>query len=109
MKILINACYGGFGLSDEAIMMYGDVKKWNLQKHGTCWYMDGIQDNDHFVSCYSIPRDDRELIAVVEALGEKASGEFSRLRIVEIPDDVNWEIHEYDGKEWVAEVHRTWY
>jgi hypothetical protein len=27
---------------------------------------------------------------------------------VDIPDDVKWEIEEYDGNEWVAEVHRTW-
>jgi len=27
---------------------------------------------------------------------------------VEIPDDVKWHIHEYDGLEHVAEDHRTW-
>jgi hypothetical protein len=28
--------------------------------------------------------------------------------VVTIPDDVAWTIEEYDGNEWVAEVHRTW-
>jgi hypothetical protein len=27
---------------------------------------------------------------------------------VDIPDDVNWYIEEYDGNEHVAERHRTW-
>jgi len=30
------------------------------------------------------------------------------LKIVEIPDDVDWEINEDDGSEWIAEKHRTW-
>lgn len=55
-----------------------------------------------------IPRDDADLIAVVEALGEAASGKFAALKVVEIPADVEWTIEEYDGREWVAEKHRTW-
>jgi hypothetical protein len=27
---------------------------------------------------------------------------------VDIPLDIQWTIEEYDGDEWVAEVHRTW-
>jgi hypothetical protein len=30
------------------------------------------------------------------------------LTIVDIPDDIEWQIEEYDGMEWVAEVHRIW-
>jgi hypothetical protein len=37
-----------------------------------------------------------------------ANGSFSRLKIVEIPDGVEWTIQEFDGNEWVAEKHRTW-
>jgi hypothetical protein len=48
------------------------------------------------------------LIAVVELMGSKACGGHAELKIVEIPDDVNWYIEEYDGREWVAERHRTW-
>ena len=32
----------------------------------------------------------------------------AKLKIVEIPDDVEWIIEEYDGKEWIAEDHRRW-
>ena len=48
------------------------------------------------------------LLECVEKLGEEANGTYAELKIVEIPDDVNWEIGEYDGLEWVEEVHRRW-
>lgn len=53
-------------------------------------------------------RDDPVLVQVVEELGSKASGRHASLKIVDIPDDVKWHIHEYDGLEHVAEDHRTW-
>jgi hypothetical protein len=40
--------------------------------------------------------------------GVNLDGQFSELKIVEVPDDVNWYIEEYDGMEHVAERHRTW-
>lgn len=55
-----------------------------------------------------IPRNDPALVQVVEELGEKANGRCASLRVVEIPDGVEWEIDEYDGNEHVAEKHRTW-
>ena len=45
---------------------------------------------------------------IVQELGKKADGKYSELRIVEVPDEVDWQIDEYDGQEWVAEKHRTW-
>jgi len=49
------------------------------------------------------------LVSIVEEMGSKnASGNFAQLKIVEIPDDVEWQIEEYDGRERVAEAHRTW-
>lgn len=55
-----------------------------------------------------LSRENPNLIKVIETLGEKANGQFSQLKIVEIPDDVEWTIEEHDGAEWVAEKHRTW-
>jgi hypothetical protein len=49
------------------------------------------------------------LIQVVEEMGGMANGSFASLKIVEIPNDVNWYIEDYDGHEWVAERHRTWH
>ena len=66
----------------------------------------------HSLDNREIPRDDPRLIQVVEELGADhrsgASGACANLTIVEVPDDVEWEIQEYDGNEWVAEKHRTW-
>lgn len=44
----------------------------------------------------------------MEQLGEAADGDYAELKVVEIPDDVQWIVEEYDGAEWVAEKHRTW-
>ena len=55
-----------------------------------------------------LARDDPCLVQVVEQLGAVANGRHADLKVVEIPDDVNWYIEEYDGKEWVAERHQTW-
>lgn len=84
MKIIINNCYGGFGLSTKALE-----------------YLSITHD-------YHIQRNDPLLIECVEKLGIDANGRYSKLKIIEIPDDVEWIIQEYDGMEWVAEKHRTW-
>lgn len=57
----------------------------------------------------SIARDNPELVRLVREWGSsRASGNWADLQVVTIPDDVEWEIMEYDGNEWVAEKHRTW-
>lgn len=56
-----------------------------------------------------IERDDPALIETLETIGLlDCNGALSNINIVEIPDDVIWEIEEYDGNEWVSEVHRRW-
>lgn len=57
---------------------------------------------------WEITRDDERLIKVVEKLGDRANGACAELKIVEIPDYVDWEIDEYDGLESVDEAHRSW-
>lgn len=55
-----------------------------------------------------IPRDDPKLVQVVRQLGHEANGPHAELKVVEVPDDVKWTVEEYDGREWIAEEHRTW-
>lgn len=56
-----------------------------------------------------LPRNDPKLIECIETLTPAvASGALASLAIVEIPDDVDFIIEEYDGLEWIAERHRTW-
>ena len=91
MKIAINTCYGGFGLSKEAYEFLGMT-----------W--------DRFGYAYNSDekRTDPKLIECIETLGEKANGSCVSLKVIDIPDDVNWTISEYDGREAVEEVHRVW-
>lgn len=48
---------------------------------------------------FSIQRNDKYLVQVVEELGEEASGAFSRLTVVEIENGRWYKINEYDGYE----------
>lgn len=115
MKVVINRCFGGFGLSHEAVVRYAQLKGLDLtvvekeSKHfgEFDYYLGAVEDENYWYEGM-IARDDPALVRTVEELGEKAESKFSTLKVVDIPDDVEWTIHEYDGNEWVAEVHRTW-
>lgn len=114
MKVVINSCYGGFGLSDEAMVCYFDLKGWDIEIEDTgcslgryAYYVLDGDTREYFCSS-DIDRSDKILVEVVELLGEKANGDFSKLKIVDIPDDIEWDIVEYDGREHIAEAHRTW-
>ena len=113
MKIVINGDYGGFSLSDEAILEYGKRKGLNLVKdENTNWsisiFYKGSVAKENYFDDREIPRNDSDLVSVVENLGEAAYGFTASLKIVEIPEDVDWYVEENDGLEWVAEKHRTW-
>lgn len=140
MKVVINACYGGFGLSPEGEDAYAKLKGINLYRYQQTKhrYKDGVEQyekvkkgdctgffyhvytkdfgdsfskhpsDEYYWSYRDIKRNDPDLVSVVENLGEKASGDCASLRVVEIPDDVDYIIDEYDGIEHIAERHRTW-
>jgi hypothetical protein len=113
MKIVINKCYGGFGLSEEAVLLYAKKKGLNLivERNKSFklnyYYLNEKKDGNYFCE-RNIQRNDPILVEVVNELGEKADGYCAELKIVEIPDDVKWTIEEYDGKEWIAADHPTW-
>ncbi len=91
-KIVINTSHDGrFSISSAG-------KKW-LAEHG--------MDESSLDFGYS-RRDNELLVQMVEELGSSANGRYADLKIVEIPKDVEWEIHECACKEWIAEKHRTW-
>lgn len=48
------------------------------------------------------------VVQTVEELGNAASDRFAKLKVVEIPDGIEWEIDEYDGIESIHEKHRSW-
>lgn len=83
IKIVINDCYGGFGLSEEALKLYNENRDQPVEYDG------------------DIKRDDKKLVKIVEELGDKANGDHAKLTIVEIPSvfrDV-YTISDYDGVE----------
>lgn len=53
-------------------------------------------------------RADPLLVQAVEELGVEADGQHARLKVVEIPDGVDYEIDDYDGVETIHEKHRVW-
>lgn len=131
MKLVINKCYGGFGLSDAAyerlIALGIPTCPWDNNDHGLA-----IADTQHPESIregalnatrfsaliggryYARWVDNHEhrshplVVQVVEELGDAASGRLAKLRVIEIPDDADWEIDEYDGLETVRERSRSW-
>jgi len=136
-RIVINECYGGFGLSRKAVLRYLEIKgqqvwvepdKWGdsywlvapedrmILKSGPDFYSMSFEDRIEHNRIYEeqtfcprkVGRDDPVLVQVVEELGRQANGGYAQLEIVEIPDDVDWEIEEFDGMEHIAEKHRTW-
>jgi hypothetical protein len=111
MKIVLNKCYGGFGLSHEAFLRLREMgNKHALAEAdvGETWH-DGSGPRRSFGSFLSdIPRDDQQLVAVVEELSDKAAGAYAKLRIVDVPDGAAWEINEYDGMETAREPSRFW-
>ena len=130
MKIVINKCYGGFGLSKLAIKnLIGKCTHVTLEDpkeyYGSDYpnkfnedYKNGISDREYMYDLYEgkIPIDDHSynnrtcsaLVSVVEILGSEANGEYAELKVVEIPNGMKYEISDYDGIESIHEVHRVW-
>ena len=144
MKVAVNRCYGGFGLSPKA-----QVRYWEL-KGRKCFFFKYIPGGDDYVllrteaeikkaflampfdtddvdlindktsdQCYREHclylgngedkwRADPHLIQVIEEMGEEANESHAEIEIVDVPDNVEWFIEEYDGMEHVSETHRTW-
>jgi hypothetical protein len=113
-RIVINTCYGGFGLSREGCLSY-------LERAGIEYQLEHQPDRERQIKYgyrimvngreffgRTIERDDPALVNTVLGLGERASDENADLKVVEIPAGIEWVIEDYDGREWVAEAHRTW-
>ena len=111
-KVVYNACYGGFGLSKEATLLYAERKgvklhtwkEFSLDHFATVPKkefdkMDRTEQNKHYWHP-EYDRADPVLIQVIEELGsEKASGRCANLVIEDIPSGTAYRITEYDGYE----------
>ena len=133
MKIAINICYGGFSLSVEAI--YELIKRNSkcLEKI----LIESINDDPSFISEFSDYKENikqhrymlslvlvdekviyklidtqdtrfnSDLIEVVEKLKENANGCYANISIIEISDNIEWQIKDNYGFEYIAEKHKT--
>ena len=124
-KVVINKRYGGFGLSNKAVARLAELMGFqavgNKERHlgdSVSWihptkggFIEDFtreEQEDLIYVSGELQRDDPYLVQIVEELGDEANGFCSKLCIVEIPDDVKFEVEEYDGMEHIAEIHRTW-
>lgn len=138
MKVILNKCYGGFGVSQKGYELYAKKKNLSLymykRSNDDFMILEKIsKDENVFLTYYftvdmgesfsihsmkncngitlyldESHRTDSVLIEVVEELGKEASGEFADLQIVEIPDDLKYEVIDHDGIERLCEVGKTW-
>lgn len=134
MEIVLNKCFGGFGLSNKAIVKIFKLKGITVYPYIADYGLDEtkiirIGSNTKHVSFginnyltidpkvdsitlanyqeikkykpidYEFKRTDKDLVAVVEELGDEANGDFAELVVVEIPDGYEYRIDEYDGIE----------
>lgn len=148
MKVVINKCHGGFGISNEAmaklikkesdVLDIESLENWsrdsgcpeNIEEYcdnrdpksldkkkidGKTYYIDmgvflDFEDGLYYrLDSYDMEtRTHEDLIELVEQMGDNVNGYYSELKIVEIPDDIDWKISEFDGMERIEEKHRSW-
>lgn len=135
-KVILNKDFGGFDISKKGYELYAKKKGLDLYMYETefkgknCFYKktnddalltqyftkdfgDNIDISEEDYRNYSLyldggHREDPILIEVVEELKEKANGKYSELKIVEIPDDLDYVIDNYDGIETLHQRVQEW-
>lgn len=132
-KVVFNKCYGGFGLSRDAVLLLllngFELEATPLASTG--WAVeefslsgpDGIRAHSDFAFllkdgiCYSADNVRRNialrshpvLIEVVESLGSRANGPYAELAIEELKAHDVYRIDDYDGLETVEVLGRYGY
>ena len=112
--VVINRCLGSFSMSFDAKIRYLDLirAKYTIHdrvsRHDTQRYGRTIKVNDAYWDESYIERDDPYLVQVVREMGTKVNTDCSSLKIVSVPADVDWEVTDYDGLEFISERHRIW-
>ncbi len=98
-KIVINTCFGGFGLSVKAIEFIAQRKGVALTwEDGSYSGALALFDGEYFDESM-LSRTDPDLIAAVEELGDDASSSLAELRIEELAPGTRYRINDYDGNE----------
>ena len=82
-KVVINISHYGFGLSEKALSEISLLKNKEIDTE----------------SQFSIDREDKDLVHVVEKMGLEANDGYSKLSIVKIPYGIDYEIKNISGNE----------
>lgn len=97
MLVVINTKqFGSFSISQKAIEFIKKKVKGKENK------------NSIFTYSFDQDRSNHLLVEAVSKLKDKANGLYSELKIVEIPDDIEWQIFSVNGQETIREKHRFW-
>ena len=113
--VVYNNCFGGFGLSEEAIIRYHEIKGkqvFKVEENGDVYFfyedpcgrdLDQMDSDkvEEFDDC-AVDRHDPVLVQVVQELLNKANGPFANLTIRQIQGN-EYRIEWYDGQERVLE------
>lgn len=80
-QILVNKCYGGYSLSDEAIEALGNID---------CRY----------------DRTNPEILRIFDEMGSEAfGGDYAKIKKVTLPEETtDWKMFDYDGVETIIYV-----
>lgn len=96
--MVINTCFGGFGLSQRAAEEVFRRKNipYALEKFGSRVYplADGKTVDEY------VPRNDADLVAVVREMGQAANGDLADLKIKSVTISISTD--NYDGKETIV-------
>jgi 7-cyano-7-deazaguanine synthase len=118
-KVVINKKIGGYGLSNEVIIWLYEQGDEHIAvfKYDEKWkdFEDGIIIENNGIKYILFDEHNKEtrdcplLVKCVELFKEKSNNQFSHLKVVEIPEDIEYIVEEGDtGIEWIAENHRIW-
>ena len=96
MKVVINKCFGGFGLSP-----LGKKRLAELQGRKCFFFKKNWKGGSYTPVSEKNVRNEMDIYA-------KANGWAAKLQIVDIPDGISWHMENYDGIETIHEDHASW-
>ena len=94
-KVVLNRCYGGFGISEKAV-------DWLREQGVPSEKVYVVETLSWRPAHCNLHRHDPLLVKCVETLGKDANGEHADLEVVEIEQPL-YRISEYDGAEGIEQ------
>jgi hypothetical protein len=123
-RIVYNACFGGFGLQENAVKWVRDNKTELVEQYDSedvTEIADSTLSGETFpdgsgpknithISSREVSRDNELLADIVSeqtSYDGRYDGPHASLQVAEVPDGVSWTIDKHDGSETVREASET--